>query len=112
MSDSQAEFLRFKDWIASNEHLRSDWITVARDDNPSDRDSRGTFSALFRDTSHNSQTVLADTEWNVDSNFGHPFFNSSRGLITLDLRDRCLDNGVEFEPFTIFRSFHTTHETR
>src|SRR5208282_5916809 len=46
------------------------------------------------------------------SNFGHPFFNSSRGLITLDLRDRCLDNGVEFEPFTIFRSFHTTHETR
>jgi hypothetical protein len=112
MSGNEVEFLRFKDWIESNEHLRSDWITVARDDKPSVADSRGTFSALIRNTDHDSQTVLANFEWNVDSDFGQPFFGRSEGVITLDLGDKHLDNGVEFTPFTILRSFHTTHEGR
>jgi hypothetical protein len=109
---SEEEFLRFKDWIASNEYLQPDWITVARDDKPSVVDSRGTFSALFRDIDQNSRTVLANFDWNVHSNFGQPFFSKSDGVITLNLGDSLLDDGVEFEPFTIFRSFHTAHEGR
>jgi hypothetical protein len=112
MSSNELEFLRFKDWIESNEHLRSDWITVARDDKPSVADSRGTFSALIRNTDHDSQTVLASFEWNVDSDFGQPFFSRSEGVTTLNLGDRHLDKGVEFTPFTILRSFHTAHEGR
>jgi len=112
MSGNEVEFLRFKDWIESTEHLRSDWIIVARDDKPSVRDSRGTFSALIHDTDRDSQTVLENPEWNLDANFGQPFFSKSKGVIILDLGSKRVDNGIEFEPFTINRHFHTAHENR
>jgi hypothetical protein len=48
MSDKEVQFLEFKDWIDSAEYLRPDWIVVARFDETSNPDNRGTFSAHTR----------------------------------------------------------------
>jgi len=112
MSGNIVEFLGFRDWIEAEEHLRSDWIIVVRFDKLGVPDNRGTFSALIRSTDADVIAVLTDCAWDVNTDLGQPFFSHSGDAISLKLGDKQVQNGIEFEPFTILRDFHTAYENK
>lgn len=109
---SEARFLAFEDWIDSKEHLRSDWVTVARFDKAGVLDDRGIFSALIPETDQNASKILESHEWNIHTEFGQPFFSRNGNEISLDLGDSYINDGIEFQAFAVLRSFHGVYESR
>jgi len=113
MNSDDRAFLLFKDWISSKEHLRKDWITVARFDDFSN-DSFGTFSVLAQNDPEIIQKVLISWSWNLYTDFGKPYFSQSHPSheIRFHIGDKEIKNGISFEAFTILREFHTAFPSR
>lgn len=113
MSNNNVAFLRFEDWISSEEHLRRDWIVVARFDDFSE-DSFGTFSALAPNDPKIIQEILSSWSWNLSTDFGRPYFSKHypSKKISFHLGDKEKKNGIPFEAFTILREFYSAAPSR
>lgn len=102
----ELDFLAFKDFVESKEHLNKDWITVARFN--INCDSYGTFSALLPNIKKVVQKILSNSEWDINTDVGKLFFRKSfkTGKIKLDPGVQFIYDGIPARPFTILRDFH------
>jgi len=108
MSPNEEAFLRFQDWIESQERQKDDWVEVAAlyGDNSSDF---ATFSAMIPNTGEGIATILSNANWGTHfSHFGVPWFDEDLETkeVTYErgnIRER---DSIHLEAFVIYREFH------
>lgn len=111
---TDADFLSFKDFISSKEHLNKDWITVARLDDLGKATPFGTFSVLVPNNERMIRKVLKNSEWEVHMNFGFPYFSMSPPSkdVKFHVGNITRVDRVVFHAFTFVREFHGAFPTR
>ena len=91
------------------EHHAPDWVVVGRAWEESDTDLF-TFSALAAPgrKAGDLRQVVADFEWDVRLDFGHPSFyaRGGRRRVFFSQGDKATSDGVVFKPFILYRSWH------
>lgn len=104
---NEMAFLSFEDWIVKKEHESKDWIVVARSWNDETTDLF-TFSALVSKQKGSLKELLSNSNWDVQTTFGNPYFYSQGADKTVhyDSGEVEKSNNLEFHPFTIRREFH------
>jgi hypothetical protein len=110
----ECDFLIFKDYLSSNEHLDKDWITVARFDDFESASSFGTFSVLVPNRLLFKIRILRNSDWEQYTSFGNPYFSQSfpSKKICFNVGNEAVQNGISFEAFTILREFHDAFPSR
>jgi hypothetical protein len=100
-------FLAFEDWLAKRETEAKDWMIVARSQKDKTTDLF-TFSALASANAGNLERLLSKHDWDVDLEFGNPFFYGYGGekVAYYNPGITAEADGIEFRPFVIYRSFH------
>lgn len=101
---SDLEFLSFDDYVNNNDDESDCWITIARMDDPLNKDdSLGVFSCLA--TKESEKKLLETDDWEIDTSFGIPYFYKSDGIKFNTYQCMCNAN-VHLEPLVILREFH------
>jgi hypothetical protein len=109
------EFLKFEDWVSSREFEDNSWTVVARSIKK-DNTRLFTFSLLAKAIAEEKyERILSKPDWETQGvEFGHPTFwrsgRSKRIFFNLGNVERI--NGITFEPFVFYRSFHGIHPSR
>ena len=110
--DEVIDFLSFKDWISTKEHLKSDWVVIARSfKDKSTETDLFTFSVLAKmgAKGKNPEKILKTFDWDVrHTELGHPSFYT-KGInkrVYFDPGEKKIVNGVEFRPIVFYRDFH------
>lgn len=100
-------FLAFEDWITKEETKSSDWIVAARSWKEG-TNNFFTFSALASATKDNLERLLSKANWDVQLEFGKPFFYVCDGekKAHYDPGLEAEIGGIKFRPFVIYREFH------
>lgn len=110
----EINFLSFVDWLSSEEHLKQDWIVIARSiKNKSENAESGffTFSVIAKlgPKGKNIEKVLNSYEWDIHhTDIGHPRFYKHGGSnkILYDSREKIIINMIEFHPIVFYSNYH------
>lgn len=107
----KTSFLRFEDWLEKKEHMKMDWIVVARDQKIGGC-NYFTYSVLVLNNEESMKTILKTPDWEIIrrggvGDFGFPYFEISDDdeLVYFPARLEEVD-GLFLQPFVLYRSYH------
>lgn len=104
------DFLSFNDWFALKENESTDWMIVARLQKIGSSDFR-TFSVLASAEEGNLEKFLSTEDWDImrlgNMDFGRPYFELSKeDDLIYDSGQSAKIEGIEFQPFTLYHTYH------
>lgn len=108
MTLDQEAFLKFRDWIESQERQKVDWVEVAalyRENST----NFATFSAMVPSTAKSISVILSKASWEIHFGyFGIPFFDEDWETkeVTYERGNVRERDSIHLEAFVIYRYFH------